>query len=225
MFSKRNNKYNIYTSLRGSIIVIEGLIGVGKSTLGASLENYLNNMNIKCKFFPEYVNKNLLQQYISNMSKYSYSFQLFMLSKRIQTYRDAEEYANKGGVALIDRSVYGDMAFALMQKEKGFISEDEWQIYLNIMHQEIRLEPRIIVYLNCTVDTCLKRLNKRGDKTEINGYNPQYFKDLEESYNNVIQKYNDTNIVYLDWNQFSDFDGIYLKTDILDKFLNVVINN
>jgi len=223
MFTARANKYEKYRPLRGGIYIIEGLIGVGKSTLGTSLEHYLNSHGIKCKFFLEYTNKLLLDQYITNMQKYAYTFQLVMLMQRIQTYRDAIEFAQTGGVALIDRSIFGDMAFAYMQKEKGFISEDEWKIYLNIMRTNIQLEPSAIIYLTCDITNCLSRLNKRGEQVEISGYNNEYYNSLQKAYEYVINHYNTSRLIQIDWNKSSDFDGIHLKNEVLDEFLALII--
>jgi deoxyadenosine/deoxycytidine kinase len=223
MFLLRESQYEKFRHLRSGIYVIEGLIGVGKSTLGLSLENYLNSIDIKCKYFAEYSNKPLLEQYISNMPKYAYTFQLFMLSKRIEIYRQAEEFSKTGGISFIDRSIYGDMAFAYMQKEKGFISEEEWNIYLNIMKQEIQLAPTAILFLKCDLDLCLQRLNKRGDKSEISGYNIEYYQSLNSAYEHIMNNYNNSKYIEIDWNKFSDFDGIYLKKSVLEIFLNNIV--
>ena len=84
-----------YESLRYGIYTIEGIIGVGKTTLGKSLEKFLNERGIKTKFYPEYVNKDLLDQYIKNMKQYAYSFQLVMLFKRLEIYREAVRFSKK----------------------------------------------------------------------------------------------------------------------------------
>src|SRR4051812_7244364 len=114
MFAERSALYCRFKSLKCGVFTIEGIIGVGKTTLGRSLEKMLNDNGIATKFFPEYVNKDLLGQYIGNMHRYAYSFQLIMLCKRIEIYREAERFAATGGVAIIDRSIVGDMTFALM---------------------------------------------------------------------------------------------------------------
>lgn len=224
MFHLRESQYNKYRHLRGGIFIIEGLIGVGKSTLGSSIEHYLNSIYISCKFFPEYTNKSLLDQYISDMSKYAFTFQLFMLSKRIEIYRQAEEFSKTGGISIIDRSIFGDMAFAYMQKKKGFISESEWKIYLDIMKQEIQLEPTAIIFLDCNLDSCLERLNKRGDKVEISGYNKNYYESLNDAYEYIMNNYNNTKLTKIDWNRFFDFDGPYLKKEIIQDFLQNLIS-
>lgn len=135
MFADRHSDFDKLKYLKGGIYTIEGIIGVGKTTLGRSAERYLNNIGLKEKFYPEYVNKELLAQYIGNMKRYAYSFQMIMLCKRIEIYREAERLAETGGVALIDRSIIGDMTFARMQKDNGNFTEDEWNIYLSLMKQ------------------------------------------------------------------------------------------
>ena len=127
MFSPRNEDYDTFKSLKGGVFTIEGVIGVGKTTVGRSLEKYLNDIGIRANFYPEYVNKELLAQYIGDMKRYAYAFQMIMLCKRIEIYRDAERYADTGGVALIDRSIIGDMTFAKMQYDNGNFTKDEWE--------------------------------------------------------------------------------------------------
>ncbi|CAH6420524.1 Hypothetical protein HVR_LOCUS1214 [uncultured virus] len=53
IFASRNPLYEKYKSLRAGVYTIEGIIGVGKTTLGRSLEfeqfhiNFSQNMSIK----------------------------------------------------------------------------------------------------------------------------------------------------------------------------------
>jgi deoxyadenosine/deoxycytidine kinase len=188
MFKIRSNKeiHKYGRQLRGSMIVIEGLIGVGKSTLGHNLEKLLNENGIECKFYEEYVNSELLQQYIENMEKYSYSFQLVMLLKRIEIYKEARNYTKSGGIAIIDRSLLGDYAFALMQHKHGNISDSEMIAYKSICKQEDLPEPDIIVYLNADVEICMNRITKRGRPGETKGYSEQYLYDLKSVYNEIL---------------------------------------
>lgn len=225
MFTSRNSKYEEFTFLRGRIFVIEGLIGVGKTTLGKSLEKYLTGIGIECRFYPEYVNNDLLDLYIKDMPREAFGFQLFMLSKRIDIYREASAFAKTGGIAIIDRSIHGDMAFAYMQKEKGFITEAEWNIYLKIVQAEIQLEPSATVFLNCDIEKCFIRLKIRGNKSEATGYTSEYFRDLSKAYTYIMDTYSTTRIVNIDWNNHLEFDGNYLKNEIAEHFLKRIIDD
>src|SRR5579862_286850 len=153
MFTDRHPNYNRYRSLRGGMFVIEGTVGAGKSSLGKSLTKYLNDIGIETRFFTEFVNEDLLQQFISDMKKYAYPFQVILLQKRIETYRRAEEYTKTGGVAIIDRSLIGDMTFAKMHVDAGNISADEYQVYLKLIEKEKLPVPIACLFLQCDIMT------------------------------------------------------------------------
>src|SRR5690606_19019230 len=103
-----------------------------------------------------------------------YAFQMIMLYKRIEIYREAERFAASGGIALVDRSMIGDMTFARMQKNNGNFTDDEWKIYLLTMEKEIQLVPTANIYLYCSPETSLERVLIRGIEAEIKGYDPKY---------------------------------------------------
>lgn len=196
------------SNVKGNIIVIEGNISAGKSTFGMKLKTYIESLSKthKCKFFEEYRNDVLLSQYISDMKRYSYSFQLFMLSKRIQTYKEAIEFSLNGGISIIDRSIIGDYTFCKFQMKRQNISQDEFNVYCSVLREENLLYPHYIIYLDCDVDICLQRIKQRGLSSEIDGYDRQYIQDLNDEYklslesiktdnNNVILTFNNNNFV------------------------------
>jgi deoxyadenosine/deoxycytidine kinase len=183
--------------MRGDVICIEGQIGIGKSTLGKQMETFLRKIGFNAKYYSEYVNQELLAQYISDMKRYSYAFQMIMLCKRMEVYRQALELAKIGGVAILDRSLIGDMIFAQMQRDNGNISESEWSVYMSVVKQENNLEPDHVIYLRAPVEKCLERIKKRGIEAEINGYDFKYLKTLEDAHEKVLS--NQKNVTQVSW--------------------------
>jgi len=198
MFSDRHPKYNTFKQLRGGIYVIEGIIGAGKTTFGKSAEKYFNNIGLECKFFPEYVNSDLLTQFIQDMKKYAYPFQLCMLFKRIETYKEAEKFAKMGGIALVDRSIAGDMTFAKMHVDNENISIEEWNIYLAVLKSELLPSPSSCIYLKCSSEISLNRIKNRGRESEIDGYTLDYLNNLTNIYDNILQTQD--NVIIINWN-------------------------
>lgn len=206
-----DNPYKI-NKLNGSIIIIEGNISSGKSTLGHNLQMYLSSKGYNCVFFEEYKNIKFLSQYISDMTKYSYTFQLFMLNKRIQTYQSAIELSKKGGVAIIDRSIIGDYTFCNMQRKKGNITQDEFDVYCDILKSENLIYPHFILYLDCDIDVCMKRIKQRGIQSEIDGYSREYISDLKDEYEKTLKYVKEDNnniIINIDNNNFVDVEEVY----------------
>ena len=219
MFASRNPSYDRFKSLRGSVFTLEGIIGVGKTTLGRSLEKYLDEIGISAKFFPEYVNKRLLGQYIGDMKRYAYSFQMIMLCKRIEIYRDAERFAATGGVAIIDRSIIGDKTFARMQKDNGNFTDDEWETYLSFIRQEIQLTPSASVFLRCTAKTSMDRVKQRGIEAEVNGYTSEYMDQLHAAYDVSIAECINVRHLIVEWNDPIPFSNGYLDTKFIENIL------
>jgi len=224
MFSDRHPDYDKYKALKGGIYTIEGIIGVGKTTMGRSLEKYINEIGLKARFYPEYVNRRLLGQYISDMKKYAYSFQLIMLFKRIEIYREAEKFASKGGIAFIDRSIIGDMTFARMQCDNGNFTEDEWKIYLSTMEQEIQLRPTASIYLQCTCETSLKRILNRGIEAEIKGYSEEYINQLAQSYDKSMEECKNVKHIIIDWNGAVKIENNILCKEIINMILSKLLD-
>lgn len=218
--------YDQLKLFRGQVIVIEGSISAGKTTLGKDMVELFSQQNIPAKFFSEYNNEQLLAQYIGDMKKYSYVFQLLMQAHRINNYKCAKEFSNAGGVAIVDRSIIGDYAFALMQKNKGYLSHDEWAIYLKIFTQENMIEPDGIIYLTCDIETIVERITKRGIDCE-KSYNVQYLEDLANSYSQAFIQ-NNIQPLYIDWNydrseQTGNERAKYILSAYIQHFIRPIV--
>ena len=98
------------SSMEG-IICIDGVVGVGKSTLGEILAKEFN-----MHFFKEPVLDNpLLDKFYYDKKRYSFPLQVFFLNKRFEMIKEAE----KLGSCIMDRRIYGDIIFAKMLMEDG----------------------------------------------------------------------------------------------------------
>jgi deoxyadenosine/deoxycytidine kinase len=223
MFKDRHPKYEKYRSMRGGVYTLEGGVAGGKSTAGRSMANKLNEMGISAQFFPEYVNRRLLRQFIRDMNRYAYSFQMLMLFKRIEIYNEAERFANTGGIAIIDRSIMGDMTFARMQMENGNITNDEWNTYLEVVRDEIRLVPSASLFLKCSVETSMERIRVRGNEEEIRGYSVDYIKQLLASYDKSIAVCTNVRHVIIDWDQSTPIINGHLSDNMVYYLLDQLV--
>ena len=198
VFIKKSNENRRWSCLRGHVITIEGLIGAGKSTLGRSLVQYLTNIGLDAKFYSEFVHLPLLEQYISNMSKYGYSFQIIMVRERLRIYRVAMEAADRGEISIIDRCMLGDVAFARMLHQQKILSDDEWSTYLSLIKKDEIIEPSLTVYLDCSAKEAFNRMLSRSNQAEVTGYSLEYFEHLEKSYQEIISAINPP-LIKVDW--------------------------
>ena len=212
-------------TMRGRILIIEGLISAGKSTAGLEIVKFLEEHGIKAKFFPEPLIPSLLKLFLSNQPRYAFAFQLAMLIKRQAIYREAYQLTEQGYCCVIDRSLYGDYCFALMHKQRGNISEKttlndnaptEWGSYLDTLHSEQFEHPDYVVYLKVTPEVAIERC-KRRDRDGEKVYDINYFSELCYRYDSVIPSSPANNMIVLDWNKDRDGEKGKIVKDILDE--------
>ncbi len=91
LFVKRPDLYQRLLWCKGKIFIIEGIIGAGKTLLGASLSDFCNDNGIECVFLKEFVDQKLLDFWFAQTKGRAFWYQTVMLLKRIETYNMARQ--------------------------------------------------------------------------------------------------------------------------------------
>lgn len=204
--------------LRGAIILVEGIIGAGKSTLSTRLHSFLSEVGIPSLLLEEEVNPLMLNLFLSDMKKYAFAFQMTMLVQRQKIYMRACEFARRdNGVAIVDRSLLGDWAFAMMHNDKGNISDSEYAAYESIMSSTTLPQPSNILYLEVTPEVALQRIQSRNRNGETSAYDLQYLYELDMNYK-VAMEESRIPVHYINWNKTSTLsnDELLSICDLID---------
>lgn len=163
------------------MIFIDGVVGVGKSTLGEILADEL-----KVPFYKEPVYDNpLLDKFYHDRKKYSFSLQVFFLNKRFQMVEEA-----KGTGAIFDRSLYCDIIFAEILNKTGDLIDEELDLYKELTENmfEHLEKPRLTIYLETNVDNAIKKIKERGrDYEQI--VPREYWERLNAHYRDYFDSY------------------------------------
>ena len=196
------------------IVNVVGLIGAGKSTLTNKLAT-INGYTI----FEEPVDNNpFLVDYYKDPTRWSFTLQIYYLWERYKQAQEAHLRSLKGETIILDSSLYSDAAFAILQHQSGYFTDDEYKTYIN-MHSILASQlayPDIVVKLQLSPENSLKRIEKRSRDCESN-IPVQYLKDLDESYNIVLKKLSKhTNIITVDARP---------NADIVYNTVNNIINS
>lgn len=174
-----------------TVIVLSGPIGAGKSSLTGILSKYLNT-----KPFYESVDDNpVLPLFYENPEKYAFLLQVYFLNTRFQSIKHALEDDNN----VLDRSIYEDALFFQMNADIGRATKEEVDTYyelLNNMMSELdrmpKEHPDLLVHIDVSYDTMIKRIQKRGRNYEQLSYDPtleDYYKRLLRYYKPWYEKY------------------------------------
>ncbi|MGL4850713.1 MAG: deoxynucleoside kinase [Clostridium sp.] len=186
------------------VIVVGGMIGLGKSSVAKILGEHLNS-----DIFYESVDDNpILPLFYSeteeeiSKNRYPFLLQLYFLNTRFKSIKEALVQDNN----VLDRSIYEDWYFAKKNMELGRISELEMQIYedlLNNMMEELKEIPKkapdLMVYLKGSFETVLNRINTRGREFELSEDLKDYYHFLWKDYDNwVMNYYNASDVLIID---------------------------
>ncbi len=139
-------------------IAVAGNIGAGKSTLTRMLSDALGWQ----PFFEADAENPYLADFYADMQRWSFHSQVFYLGKRLEHHRLLVDHL---GCAVQDRTVYEDAEiFARNLYASGLMSDRDYDAYRRLYTavSSFLPPPDVIVYLEASVDTLVRHINKRG---------------------------------------------------------------
>lgn len=188
-------------------IVIEGIIGSGKTSLAQKLAQKLNSKLIE----EEFENNPFLGKFYEDRRRFAFQTQMFFLVNRYKQQQQLNQEDLFANYIVSDYMFNKDQIFAYLNLEG-----EELKLYENIfplLERELR-KPDLVVYLQSTVDRVMSNIKRRGRKIE-RWITRNYLNELNEAYNDYFFKYNQTpllivNSVEIDFvKNESDFEELY----------------
>src|SRR5690625_2386710 len=165
-----------------TFIVIEGPIGAGKTSLAEKIANYFNFYLLK-----EIVDQNpFLNNFYNNIDKWGFQTEMFFLCSRYKQLEDIKvKYLQHNKPVVSDYHIDKSIIFARRTLNENNLEKFE-QIY-KILSRDVAV-PNIIIYIQTSLDTLLKRIKHRGRNIEQN-IEPEYLTHLLEDYNQYIDNF------------------------------------
>ena len=163
-------------------LVVEGPIGVGKTSLARRLGEHL-----EAELLLEQPEINpFLSRFYQNQERYALQTQLFFLFHRLDLLRDLTQ------PELFPRTVVSDF---LLEKDPLFaaltLNEDEYALYRQIYDRvslPASVAPDLVIYLQAKPETLVSRVRKRGIDMERK-ISDDYLILLGESYTRFFHNY------------------------------------
>lgn len=154
----------------GLVVIVEGLIGAGKSTLTQELGAALgpNTLTLMEPDEKDAANP-YLSDFYGDKERWSFTMQVHLLGARYKMQLAAQWHAmSNRGHACLDRSFYGDTCFARMMNRTGEISDREFETY-RIIYQSMTasvLLPSACVRLRVDPRIAAERIQRRASERE-----------------------------------------------------------
>ena len=187
------------------MIAIAGTIGAGKTSLTQLLADHLNS-----KAFYESVDDNkILPLFYKNPKKYGFLLQIYFLNKRIDEIKDS--YDNDLNV--LDRSIFEDALLFKLNADMGRATQTESDIYSSLLanmmeelpEQPHQKAPDLLITIQVSFETMLKRIEKRGRSYEQIANDPSlysYYQNLNNRYRDWYAQYDKSPKMLIDGDKY-----------------------
>lgn len=174
-------------------IAIVGNIGAGKTTLTSLLSKHLG-------WEPQFEaveNNPYLEDFYSDMKRWSFNLQIFFLNSR---FRHIVALQERKANIIQDRTIYEDAyIFAENLHDMGLMTSRDFENYSNIFESIVSFirPPDLLIYLKASVPTLVNNIQVRGRDYEA-GIRIDYLTKLNEKYQKWIGGYKDGKLLILD---------------------------
>lgn len=184
---------------RHHYIVVEGVIGAGKTTVASRLAGSVSGSRLVLERFED---NPFLELFYRDRERYAFQVQMFFLLGR---YRQQVELAQYD---LFTEAIVSDYAF---EKDEIFarliLNDSEFALYRQVAEALNATVPRpdVIVFLRRSVDRLMDNIEKRARPYE-RGMSREYIEQLHDAYARFFSTYTAAPVLVVDADEF-DFVG------------------
>ncbi|HWP20510.1 MAG TPA: deoxynucleoside kinase [Burkholderiaceae bacterium] len=171
-------------------IAIEGVIGVGKTTLARRLAAHLS-----ADLFLEKPQDNpFLERFYADPARYAFQAQMYFLFQRVEQYRELAQPGMFGDRVVSDFVFAKDAIFARLT-----LNDEEYGLYVQMHRHFARQipEPDLVLWLQAGVPTLQERIARRGIAME-QGIEAGYLDRLHEAYVEHFRSYTAAPVLAID---------------------------
>jgi deoxyadenosine/deoxycytidine kinase len=187
-------------------IVVEGPIGVGKTTLAGALAKHFGG---RCVL--EIVEENpFLASFYTDRGKYAFQTQLFFLLSRFKQQQELFQQDLFNKVTVSDYLFAKDRIFASITLDPNELALYE-RVYQHLGPRV--MQPDLVIYLQARLEVLLARIKRRGREFERK-FDADYLAELSRTYNDFFHRYDETPLLVVNTSDIdftesgADFDDL-----------------
>jgi len=180
-------------------VVVEGPIGVGKTSLAKRLAEHADAQTLLEK--PQ--ENPFLARFYEDPSRYALPTQLFFLFQRINEVRDLAQMDMFRSRTVSDYLFEKDALFARLT-----LSDDEYKLYQSI-YQSLAPQapaPDLVIYLQASTDALIERVRRRGHRYE-RAIQDDYLVRLSDGYGEFFHHYEEAPVLVVNSERLNFVDN------------------
>ena len=186
-------------------IVIEGPLGVGKTSFALMLAEKMNGQTLI-----EDVEENpFLDNFYKNPKRYGFQTQIFFLLRRYNQLLENTQIGLFKRIIISDYLFDKDRVFA-----KANLDDNEFWLYeqlFQLLKKRIA-PPDLVVFLQATTQVLMERIKKRGREYE-KAISFKYLEKINQAFNDFFFHYNDSPLLVVN---ASNIDFVHVPEDFED---------
>jgi deoxyguanosine kinase len=186
-------------------IVIEGPLGVGKTSLAKMLSEKINGQTL----LEDTEDNPFLDKFYQQPKKYAFQTQIFFLLRRFQQTHEMNQ------IGLFKRTVISDYLFA---KDRIFaranLDDKEFWLYEQL-YQLLKARitsPDLVIFLQARTEVLMERIKKRNRSYE-RSVSLKYLDTINQAFNDFFFHYTDSPLLIIN---ASDIDFVNIPEDFED---------
>lgn len=186
-------------SASSKYIVVEGPIGVGKSSLSKKLASTLGSSIL----LEKPAENPFLARFYKSPKRFALPTQLFFLFQRVRQLSELKQE---------DMFTPGRVADFMMEKDPLFaqitLDDEEFRLYQQV-YQNLTIDapqPDLVIYLQAPVEVLQQRIKKRRVKYEMS-IESAYLQRLSDAYTAYFHRYSDTPLLMVNAAQINPIDN------------------
>jgi deoxyguanosine kinase len=196
-------------------IVVEGPLGVGKTSFAMLLAEKINGKAI----LEETEGNPFLASFYKDPKKFAFQTQLFFILRRFQKQEEINQ------IDIFRRVVISDFLF---DKDKIFarlnLDDREFSLYEQIFHLlKVRiLKPNLVIFLQARTDILKERIKRRNRDYE-KSINIKYLDQINQAFNEFFFHYTETPLLVIDASEIdfvnvpADLDNLIVEIEKMEK--------
>ncbi|MFH1177670.1 MAG: deoxynucleoside kinase [Acidobacteriota bacterium] len=207
-------------SLPARFIAIEGPIGVGKTSLVDRLAARFDSVKLL-----EDAQNPFLDSFYRGRAGAAFQVQIFFLLSRHQQHLEVAQRELFTRLVVSDYTMPKDRIFARLN-----LNDEEFRLYDRLYGLLTATLPRpdLVIYLEGSIETCLRRIRMRGREYERN-IDPDYLRRLKDAYNAFFYRYSETPLLVVNTDEIDfvnnreDFDSLVEQVGRIRKGTQVYV--